>query len=641
MAMGQDRKRPKWQTETETETETLILRLLRLRRLRRLLLLLHLLVWPVLVPASPIPVTVTVTRGGDGTATATATATVTDTGSGAPNGNHCDNANAKACNNGDNGDNGNNGNNAIGIGIDTDSPSRTRASGNGCFDDNDIICQQRGEADCDINVSYMLVHCRKTCAICIAEDASDSNDTNHTSHHTNGAIHNAVLPQDVGFGRVPWDVSIKILLVVRQTNLYFINNLQRQPQESQQPYQLVTCRDSNTMCAFWKFQGQCTNQEYASFMEQECPLTCQRCEFIKGSAFLAFLFQDLAMEYERGRFKIGSDDYEQVAASRRRSLSLLMKTMGMDPSLVTNTLRAEDGNWLHELHTRIHSIIPSVLLRLYTSPDGPISDDDLNLLSHLNRIPLDRNNLNAHAILMPYRSRGYIVSIMRDLDLFVTRPMKLGIAFAVPNEIALQTIANAGPIVQVGAGAAYWAALLQHRGVDVVAYDIHPPGKDGGRNGANGANDRIGSNVFADVAYMDNIYARACSDVFSPTATTTKEHERTLLLIWPNDPDPEDNPYFCGGGECEGSQAVWDADCLLAFFNAGGEKVIYVGERESQIQNNIGAVPDCGISSTRRFQQLLQTHFQLVTRIPIPNWWLNEDDLTVWERRHPVQSTKD
>jgi hypothetical protein len=30
-----------------------------------------------------------------------------------------------------------------------------------------------------------------------------------------------------------------------------------------------------------------------------------------------------------------------------------------------------------------------------------------------------------------------------------------------------------------------------------------------------------------------------------------------------------------------------------------------------------------------------------VTRIPIPNWWLNEDDLTVWERRHPVQSTKD
>jgi hypothetical protein len=34
--------------------------------------------------------------------------------------------------------------------------------------------------------------------------------------------------------------------------------------------------------------------------------------------------------------------------------------------------------------------------------------------------------------------------------------MQLGIAFAVPNEIALQTIANAGPIVQIGAGAAYW-----------------------------------------------------------------------------------------------------------------------------------------------------------------------------------------
>jgi hypothetical protein len=177
-----------------------------------------------------------------------------------------------------------------------------------------------------------------------------------------------------------------------------------------------------------------------------------------------------------------------------------------------------------------------------------------------------------------------------------------------------------------------------------VAYDIHPPGKESGMN------------AFFDGAYMDNIHEQSCTDVFSTkdtstttgsvgsagrAAATTKDHERTLLLIWPNDPDPEDNPYFCDGGGCQGSQAVWDADCLLAFINAGGEKVIYVGERETRIQNNIGTVPDCGISSTRQFQLLLQTHFHLVTEIPLPNWWLNEDDLTVWERRHPVDAIND
>lgn len=31
------------------------------------------------------------------------------------------------------------------------------------------------------------------------------------------------------------------------------------------------------------------------------------------------------------------------------------------------------------------------------------------------------------------------------------------------------------PVVEMGAGTGYWAALLQQRGVDVVALDRHPP----------------------------------------------------------------------------------------------------------------------------------------------------------------------
>jgi hypothetical protein len=52
----------------------------------------------------------------------------------------------------------------------------------------------------------------------------------------------------------------------------------------------------------------------------------------------------------------------------------------------------------------------------------------------------------------------------------------------------------------------------------------------------------------------------------------------------------------------------------------------YVGERESG--------DDCAISSIRRFQRMLQNNMELVETIAIPNWRLNEDDVTIWKRVH-------
>src|ERR1700682_372058 len=48
-------------------------------------------------------------------------------------------------------------------------------------------------------------------------------------------------------------------------------------------------------------------------------------------------------------------------------------------------------------------------------------------------------------------------------------------AFGVPNRAALEAIARCAPIVELGAGAGYWAYLLRNRGVDIVAYDLAPP----------------------------------------------------------------------------------------------------------------------------------------------------------------------
>ncbi len=45
-------------------------------------------------------------------------------------------------------------------------------------------------------------------------------------------------------------------------------------------------------------------------------------------------------------------------------------------------------------------------------------------------------------------------------------------AWAVPNDAALQTLLNLGPLVEIGAGTGYWAWLLTRLGADVIAYDL-------------------------------------------------------------------------------------------------------------------------------------------------------------------------
>lgn len=49
-------------------------------------------------------------------------------------------------------------------------------------------------------------------------------------------------------------------------------------------------------------------------------------------------------------------------------------------------------------------------------------------------------------------------------------------AYAVPNEAALTTLTALGPLVEMGAGAGYWARLLKMRGAKVLPMDVHPQG---------------------------------------------------------------------------------------------------------------------------------------------------------------------
>ena len=72
---------------------------------------------------------------------------------------------------------------------------------------------------------------------------------------------------------------------------------------------------------------------------------------------------------------------------------------------------------------------------------------------------------------------------------------------------------------------------------------------------------------------------------------------------------------------------------LAAYVAAGGQTVVYVGERESQLVLTRDARAECGASSSRAFQRMLAQYYELADEVPIPRWPFNADDLTVWRRR--------
>jgi hypothetical protein len=301
-----------------------------------------------------------------------------------------------------------------------------------------------------------------------------------------------------------------------------------------------------------------------------------------------------------------------------------MEDLGMDArELLGKPLQKHHGNWLFDLHHRIMAVIPQALLEVYSEPWINIESSLLASLHGMDNVP---HSQLLQLIGIPYRDRGQIVIIMQGIDHLITRPMQLGVGFAIPNAVAIERLQLLGPLLHMGAGTGYWSALLRHAGVDLIAYDINPPHTD--------------TNVFFEVTYTDGILPGACVDVLSSRPELARA--RALLIIWPNDPDPIDNTQFCTGTECEGSQPPWDADCLDAYVQAGGFRVIYVGEREASIlARHPNSSPDCGISSTRRFQQTLVQKFDFLESISIPNMWLNEDDLSIWEIKvQSCQSTE-
>lgn len=154
-------------------------------------------------------------------------------------------------------------------------------------------------------------------------------------------------------------------------------------------------------------------------------------------------------------------------------------------------------------------------------------------------------------------------------------------AFAVPTPEAMELIAGFGPVVEIGAGTGYWATMLRNLGCDVVAYDL------------------LGE------AFDKWFPTGQFGDVEQGGVEKAADHaDRTLLLVWP--------PY---------AEAM-ALDALTAYRNAGGRRLVYVGEGYG------GCTADDEFHAAIEGPDWTETH-----ELTIPQWVGINDRLWVYERK--------
>ena len=179
--------------------------------------------------------------------------------------------------------------------------------------------------------------------------------------------------------------------------------------------------------------------------------------------------------------------------------------------------------------------------------------------------------IEAEEVFQSFQGRNWM-GALEERNQFVRK-----YAWAVPNMAAINEIARHGKVVEIGAGTGYWAYLLRQKLVSVVAYDKSPY-----ENG-----------------WCNNYWTEI--EVGGPEEAG-KHPDRTLLLCWP--------PY----------ESPMAHEALRAHMDAGGQKLVYVGE-------GFG-----GCTGDYPFHELIDESFKLETTVYIPRWYGLNDTLSVYTR---------
>ena len=137
------------------------------------------------------------------------------------------------------------------------------------------------------------------------------------------------------------------------------------------------------------------------------------------------------------------------------------------------------------------------------------------------------------------------------------------------------------PIVEIGAGTGYWAALVKQAGGDIIAFDPHPPR----------------------VNYEKNPYHQRTATFFPVKRGSYNQAknrpDRTLFMCWP--------PYN-------------SSIAYRTLREYTGSTLIFVGEGEG------------GCTGNDDFFKLLEYEFNIIEEVDIPQWYGIHDRMMVFER---------
>jgi hypothetical protein len=194
-------------------------------------------------------------------------------------------------------------------------------------------------------------------------------------------------------------------------------------------------------------------------------------------------------------------------------------------------------------------------------------------------------------------------------------------AWSIPTPEVIERLAAFSPIVEVAAGTGYWASLLAEAGASIEAFDLNPPGTR-----------RYFDATEESPFEVWHSHAEGFFPVIECDATevAASAGDRTLMISWPE------------------YQEDWCEHALRAFVEAGGQRVIYIGEGSDgccgtpEFFTLLGAQgcrgcfdEECGYVE----DEWLRAHtcqvlpeFRQVEYLPIPQWFGMHDGVYVYER---------
>ena len=153
-------------------------------------------------------------------------------------------------------------------------------------------------------------------------------------------------------------------------------------------------------------------------------------------------------------------------------------------------------------------------------------------------------------------------------------------AWAIPNESALDVLARHAPIIEIGAGAGYWAWCLRQRQVDILAFDLDP------------------------TVANHQMRREPWTAVHRGGARITGYHaDRTLFLCWP--------PYH-------------KRMAFNALRSYRGDTLVYVGE-------GLG-----GCCADDAFFGRVEREWIEIREVSVPQWTGLHDSMSVFTRRKAV-----